>query len=163
MRNEIGNFKNKLFGGFDRHDVVNYIEEIAAARNQYRQEAETLREQVEELTARVETAESAEERARADAADADHRAEEIRITAVQDAAAALADLEEKYREIRMDMEVTAAHVRCELTRIGESIQGLLQAFTTTEEKISALRASLRVQLPAEAVEGEEHQQWRNEE
>ena len=40
MAQERGSFRRKLFGGFDRTDVINYIETVAEQRNKYQAEAQ---------------------------------------------------------------------------------------------------------------------------
>ena len=54
MEQEKGNFKSRVFGGFNRHDVIDYIETLATERNELSRENERLRGQVEALEERLE-------------------------------------------------------------------------------------------------------------
>lgn len=50
-----GNFRRKLFGGFDRTDVINYIETIAGQRNKYQTEAQKFAKESDELRTKLDS------------------------------------------------------------------------------------------------------------
>lgn len=49
MADKRGSFRRKLFGGFDRNDVIDYIETIAGERNKYQTEAQKFAKEAGEL------------------------------------------------------------------------------------------------------------------
>ena len=53
---ETGSFRSKLFGGFDRKDVADYIERLAAERNDSIVKTRDLEVKVEQLEGELETA-----------------------------------------------------------------------------------------------------------
>ncbi|MBE6949577.1 MAG: hypothetical protein E7456_07020 [Ruminococcaceae bacterium] len=55
MADERGSFRRRLFGGFDRVDVINYIEDIAIERNKHQETAAKLQEEVSELRDQAES------------------------------------------------------------------------------------------------------------
>ncbi len=49
MEQEKGNFRGRLFGGFNRRDVIDYIEVLAGERGELERENQKLRERIWEL------------------------------------------------------------------------------------------------------------------
>ena len=69
--------------------------------------------------------------------------------AVKESDEIVGDLEERYAALKTDMEVTAAHMRCELKKMNDYLSSITDAFSNTEKKISELRKSVTGGLPAE--------------
>lgn len=53
MAEERGSFRRRVFGGFDRNDVINYIETIAVQRNEYQARTKELTQEANELRVRL--------------------------------------------------------------------------------------------------------------
>ena len=53
MSQERGGFRRRFFGGFDRTDVINYIENISVQRNRYQAEAQKYAAEAEELRSKL--------------------------------------------------------------------------------------------------------------
>ena len=49
LEQEKGNFRGRLFGGFNRRDVIDYIEVLAGERGELERENQKLRERIWEL------------------------------------------------------------------------------------------------------------------
>ena len=129
---ETGNFKSRLFGGFDRQDVSDYITAPARERNRLRTEVDRLRAENEELRQRAAAAEETAETERL-------RAETFVITERAAAAGELQKLCDRYAEVRSDLDVTATHVRCEILRLADSLTLLTGVFGQAGERFSELR------------------------
>jgi len=180
-------FRGRLFGGFDRRDVVDYISRLADERNQAIVERDQLFERVaqleEELAALTgepddvpeteepeidasETEEPLPETQKEEHAaapdDAPDRIPEeamravftemfqnMKGNAVKETDEIVGDLEERYASLKTDMEVTAAHMRCELKKMSDYLSSVTEAFSNTEKKIGELRQSVSDGLPAE--------------
>ena len=114
MNAEKGNFRRNLFGGFNREDVIKYIEQLSAERNKYKNDCLRLEGEAEELRARLD---EALRRAEAEA----KRADEIRIAAAKDAAEMVRALEEKYEKVRIEMEETLSNLKSDILRANDSL------------------------------------------
>lgn len=55
MADKRGSFRRKLFGGFDRNDVIDYIETIAGERNKYQTEAQKFAKEADELREKLDS------------------------------------------------------------------------------------------------------------
>ena len=118
---EAQGFKRCAFGGFDRKDVINYIENLASERN-------ALASENEKLKAELEGRNVGQNESGVSAAD---RADEI-----------LAELEKQYNLLCADVDVNVAHVKCETNNVEERLQRLSGALKDTGARISSLRTSL---------------------
>lgn len=139
MSPESRNFKCRFIGGFDRHDVMTYIEELAAQRNMYRDCSTELKSKLEEMKANLDLA-----RQELDAAN--NRIVDIKINALNDAAASLDALQKQYDTVRSDMEVTAAHVRNELSRVSDTLELMSSILDTTGARFGELRNIIGTEL-----------------
>ena len=129
---EIGNFKSKLFGGFDRQDVSDYIKQLASERNCLTEKCDELEAGMSALLERAEEAEkTAEEQKR--------RTDEYLVCARESVVRELTELLEKYESVRSDMEVTTSHIRCELTRLGDGLSLLTEVFRKAGDRFSELK------------------------
>jgi len=147
---ETGNFKSRLFGGFDRQDVSDYITTLARERNRLRTEVETLRSENEALKARAEAAEASAEAEK-------RRAEDFVISERAAARDELQTLCDKYAEVRSDLDVTATHVRCEILRLADNLTLLTGVFGQAGERFEELRGlvSDESDAPEETADGTE--------
>ncbi|MGE4484526.1 MAG: DivIVA domain-containing protein [Oscillospiraceae bacterium] len=142
MGDVTGRFRTSVFGGFDRGDVVAYLEKIAGERNEYKEKTQKLEDELnaerEEYGERLKNIERELKTAREELTAAEKRAEEVRVSAVSDAVRFLDELKDKYENVRTDMEVTTNHLRCELTRLGDSLSLITSVFSKTGERFSEL-------------------------
>ena len=58
MSGEKGNFRTRLFGGFNRQDVISYIEELASRRTACEKERDRLRGELDAANDRVSSLEN---------------------------------------------------------------------------------------------------------
>ena len=117
---EMNGFKRRVFGGFDRRDVVKYIEELASERNALLKENEKLRGELDG----IEEVQSASK------------------PAVADACEILSSLEKEYSILCADVEVSAAHLKCESEAAGKRMASVTELLKDTGERISHLRQEL---------------------
>lgn len=132
MSGETCNFKTRLFGGFDRRDVIAYIEKLAAQRNKYQVSSKKLEDQMVELREKLTEAEN-------EIAEANRRIVEINIAALTDAARTITELQDKYESVRSDMEVTATHIKGELIRVGDTLMLMSSVLNTAGQRFADLR------------------------
>ena len=144
-----GNFRSKLFGGFDRSDVTSYIEKLATERNRYKKETEKHSETIEELNGRIDLLEErisalseALDAAEAEARTAKESEEEYRRSALSQAESAVGKLKEKYEVLREEIVTAAVRLRTEMCDSGEKITGLAAQLETAEEVFSPLNQVL---------------------
>ena len=156
-------FKTAMFGGFDRQDVVAYIEktaresgeraaalererdELAAQREALTQEGETLRGENQSLSERC---------AALEAALAEKSAEEDRLrgrvealAGLESEAARLRGVEREYQTYRAHMVDVELEARQRADEIGREAQERAEKLLReTEERCEALRARLRAEL-----------------
>ena len=148
--------RGRLFGGFDRRDVVEYIEQLAAQRNALLQENEALKEQLsvmeeqrasapvlpdedapaDDLAAAVE---EFLEKVQKDMQSAEVSEQEEKKEAERKADQLLAELEEKFQDTKTDVEVTTSHMRCELQKMSDMLSALSLALESTGRRIHELR------------------------
>ena len=115
-------FKRRAFGGFDRKDVINYIEELAAERNALAAENEKLRSELDRCECIAENCDDGEN--------------------IKNADEILASLEKEYSILCADVDVNLAHVKCETDNVEERLRKLSDALKDAGGRISALRTSL---------------------
>ena len=110
VRGEKGNFKGRVFGGFNRHDVIDYIETLAAERNTLARENERLRGKIEALEERLETPSDRPEPEAPACAAAEALEEERRELrrAAQEALRALREVKSQYDTVCADIKVNAS-------------------------------------------------------
>ena len=120
---EAQGFKRRAFGGFDRKDVINYIEELAEERNALAAENKKLRAELERCSEFAELS--------GDADDSAKNADEI-----------LAELEKEYSILCADVDVNLAHVKCETDNVEERLKKLSDALKDAGGRISSLRTNL---------------------
>ncbi len=135
MAKESGSFRGKLFGGFDRRDVSDYIEKIAAERNKYKKELNAMTGRVEELEQKLNAAEAELEISR--------QTEESRRLEFHEEAAGIArTMRERFETINGEVSDTMEHIRCGMTTISDSLIHLTGAMSDARDQFEELEESI---------------------
>ena len=156
MSGETGNFKSKIFGGFDRDDVVSYIEQLASERNQLLEENEKLRDENEALKASLQNGENTEPALENITLDEktepvpnleELRAEvqEERRALLAEAASVFDQVSEKYTIVQNDLETTADHLRAELAGMLDKISVLSTALNSSGVRLADIRSKVNME------------------
>lgn len=135
---ETGNFKTKMFGGFNRRDVASYIESLAQERNTLLEENEKLTAELEQLRNAQAAAQSSEEPEAAPAASAESAKETL-----DEAAELLKELKAAYDAIKSDIDVSTSHAKCELTKLSDTMTSLNNIFSNYGARLDELEAKLK--------------------
>ena len=158
MGGENGNFRSRLFGGFDRSDVIKYIEKLAEERNSLRMENERLQEQAAQLEEQL-SGKNAEGDSRILQLEA--QLEEERTKSCEAWEATLADVEnavrelrQKYEEIRSDMDINLTQTRCEITKAGECVDRMYAAFESAGTRLDEIEKTVLSMKKSAGNEGE---------
>ena len=139
MPQETGNFKSRLFGGFDRHDVIEYIEELAAERNALQRENEELRAQLDEAM-EMEPAVSTD--LGEDAAKSVEQYKKQKSEILAKTKETLCDLWEKYDSVCGDLKVNVTQIQGELTDMGVLLGGLVDSMASVGLRLKELYDSI---------------------
>ena len=110
MSGEIKIFKRELVGGFDRQDVIEYIERQAKEKQRFKEEAETAGREIGALQQQI-TALDAE-------------VKNVKTQAMNETEAALAELMESYLAVKSDIEAITGSIKNELSLIGDALARL---------------------------------------
>lgn len=162
MSEEKGNFKSRVFGGFDRRDVIQYIESLAKERNALALENQKLRGQVEALEDRVSELSSRRPEEPEDAAGAPECAtpelpgqEELvsaRVREVLDNAhGVLNDARSAYKQICGDININASQADHELRAVSAKLTALQESLRAAGERLEAMDAELEI-MPLQGPE-----------
>lgn len=133
MGSELGGFKSRFFGGFDRKDVIDYIEKAAAERNELTKEKEKLVEENEKLNEKISAIssdlvllktenrelKSKLEEAENSAKSQEESLRELRETIISDTMAALEELSKKCDDINASFDSTSEKVNEALSNMRE--------------------------------------------
>lgn len=167
MSDEKGNFRKKLFGGFDESDVIRYIERISRKTTKNEAETENLRDEIarltnenaqlraeyeserEELMREIDALraekESLAERYKAESAV--HRRElavlHEKRRGAEDAERLVVELYEKCGALNRSIEASEEKARTELGTIEASLSALSTLTADAEEKLGAIRDSIK--------------------
>lgn len=165
---EIGSFKSKLFGGFDRKDVVNYIEKLAAERNEYIVKCRDLEVKVQELEGKIEDIRSEYERkisevqaeneskieeitseyemklteAEAAIVCANLKAEEKRTTEREEALKVLGDVVDRFEAAGSDTVLLCSRIVEDLKETANKIEGLPDIVVSAKERIDEIKSKI---------------------
>lgn len=156
MEQERGNFKSRVFGGFNRHDVIGYIEALAKERNDLKRENVALRGKVEALEDRLAGCAPAEDDACAapDLPDQETlvraRVEEV----LRNAHAALAEVRDAYDALSGDIRQSVGETAAELMSLAEKLGKLQAALQEGEERLEALDTELDI-MPLTGAEAQD--------
>ena len=122
MEEEKGNFRGKLFGGFNRNDVINYIESAAAQFNATEKERDDLAEEKERLTEELEELKC-----------------ELEAQKESAAAEAVDELIKRCGDIKADMAVNVTNTR---RRILDGLEGVESVAGELEKRLNKLRENI---------------------
>lgn len=136
MEQEKGNFRGRVFGGFDRQDVIDYIESLATERNSLSRENQALQERLWEL----------EERASAPAGESDSASgqrQEI-CAALEEARELLRSVKREYDALCADVKINATQAEGELMTISTRLSGIQAALGSAGEKLEEIGSRLEI-------------------
>lgn len=134
MKGERGNFKGRVFGGFNRHDVIDYIETLAAERNELSRENERLRGQINALEERLE--QEPEE-----PVEQEDSRRELR-DALEEAREVLNGVKSEYDAVCTDIKINATQTDHELKLITAKLTGLQASLADAGKRLEAIGAEL---------------------
>ena len=143
---EKGNFKGRVFGGFNRHDVIDYIETLATERNELSRENERLRGQVEALEERLEEASQPAPGPEAQPED-DGRQELLK--ALEQAEQILRDVKREYDNVCADLKINVSQADHEMKQISAKLSGLQSSLDAAGERLEAVSAQLEEKRDAQ--------------
>ena len=160
MLQETGNFRGKLFGGFDRQDVIDYIEEIAGERNSLQEENERLLQRLELFEERYgacpqdipEDTAAGEDASDTDDRYADTRAELAAL--VSEAEDTLEDVLRRYDAVCADIKINVTQAQCELSKAEGHSRSLTGSLENAGERLREISRAIG-KIKEELVSGEE--------
>ena len=132
VEKERGNFKGRVFG-FDRRDVIGYIETLAGERNRLAQENQTLRGKLEALEERLAQQEAAQE---------EPSAQEQMNEAMNKALETLDTLRADFDGLLGDVRINVSQSKDELRSVCEKLDKLTETLKAAGERLGALRNGL---------------------
>ncbi len=156
MEQEKGNFKSRVFGGFNRQDVIGYIESLAKERNDLKRENGALRGKVEALEDRLAELSGGEDAPCATPALPDQealvraRVEEV----LRNAHAALAEIRDAYQALAGDVRQSAGETAASLMSLAGKLGELQAALQEGEERLEALDTELDI-MPLTGAEAQD--------
>lgn len=154
---EKNTFRGKLFGGFDRKDVVSYIEKLAAERNEYKgkcaeleininelkDEMDALRAEYEEkLAAQAQEYEEKLTVAEAAVVCANLQAEEKRTEEKLAAAKLLDEIIERFDSAESDSRLICSHMLDDLKVVRKNVERLPDVLVSSKERFVEIREKL---------------------
>ena len=141
MNQETGNFKSMLFGGFNRRDVIDYIEVLAAERNELQKENEHLLEQLE-LASETNLNNSTDDAASVGSDNAiqdelkEYRKKVDQI--LSDAKRELAEIKNKYDLVSSDLKINVTQATGDLASMSSQLESLLDMMSAASSKLTQL-------------------------
>lgn len=135
MISDVRHFKRRFFGGFDSHDVMAYIEELAAQRNKYKMSGDRLEAELKDLNAEI-------KRLQTELDEADRRIMDIKIKTLDEASGSISTLKDTYSNIRSEMESTTNTICSELSRLNSTLTLLSSVLDKTGSRFTELQAML---------------------
>ena len=135
MSGDIRHFRRRLFGGFDEHDVMRYIEDLAAQRNKYKLTGDRKEQDIQNLQQEL-------KRLQTELDDADRRITDIKGQSAQPSRRDIASLKESYQSIRTEMEETAQAISGELTKLGSTLTLLSSVLDKTGYRFSEIESGV---------------------
>ncbi len=133
MEQEKGNFRGRVFG-FNRRDVIDYIEELATERNSLARENRELQERLFELE------ESASAPIPEDNGGENCRAEISE--ALEDARELLRAVRAEYDALCADVKINASQAEGELKTVSARLSGIQTTLRTAGERLEAISEKL---------------------
>ena len=110
MNGDVRHFRRKLFGGFDSRDVIQYIEELAAQRNKYKQTGDKLELEIKNLNAEMKKLQDALD-------DTDRRINDT----LDEASSSIATLKDTYLDIQSEMETSTTTISSEVAKLSSTL------------------------------------------
>lgn len=135
MAGERGNFKSRVFGGFDRRDVIGYIEKLAAERNALSRENQALREKLEALEDRVN--DTPEEVVSQAESDIEEKRRELDC-AIEEVRGMLSDINREYSNICGDININVTQAGHELSVMSDKLNKLSELLTSAGGRLEEL-------------------------
>lgn len=126
-------------GGFNRMDVVKYIECLAAERNKYKSEAEALTDELSLTEQKVESLEKNavnQEKALADL-------ESTRLRLCEEMRSIIENTRDEYSSMKTEAEQSAAHLREELMKLCGDCEKLIALLDKSEGRLAALDINIK--------------------
>ena len=141
MTQERGNFRGRLFGGFNRKDVINYIEALAEERNKLAQENAQLKEQMEAIAESQQASEISEN----DNRDIQEKSEYVKVEPSVNCGGAAAEIRETVLQMRnsieafqRDIRINVINAQSEIADITAKFTEILGAVESVEERLESL-------------------------
>ena len=155
MGGETGKFRGSFLGGFNRQDVVNYIEQMSAERQSIGEERESFREKTDEFESRIFALEQENEALRAELEEERAKNFALQNKAAEEALLALNELKSKFASVRADVGLDVNHTKRELERMSAGVTGVTGFFEETEKRIASLEDEIAaMRTPEEGAEEE---------
>lgn len=152
VEQEKGNFKGRVFGGFNRKDVIDYIESLAAERNDLALENRKLSGRVEALEEKLEELRQ-DGPASSELPDQEElvraRAEQV----IENARGILSDVRRAYEELCGDIGINVSQADHELKTASSRLTALQDTLKNAGERLSALDTELDI-MPLDGQEAE---------
>ena len=136
MAGEINSFRSRFFGGFNRGDVVEYIEKLSKERNEMEAAKIKAEDEVRALTPEI-------ERFRSEAEEARRLLEEDRdrlAGAFKSAGNAFAEYEDEFKKLCEEMNLAAANLSAELKKAVETTARMPPMLSRAAERLEELRS-----------------------
>ncbi len=154
-------FRRKLIGGFNRGDVIKYIESLAGERNDYKSRCAERDAQLEKIQNEYAELSDTVDSLRRELDEAQNRADEYKLSVLDSTEKAVDELFEQYNIVRYDMDGAVARINSELSKVSETLSKMseiLDKGTSSiqvmsdyidSEKISILSESKPIKLSNE--------------
>ena len=146
MGGENWKFKSEVFGGFNRRDVINYIEKLASERNELQKENERLSERISEMEKELLDKSSADS---ATIAQLETELEmertsarEAREIAAEGAEKIMGEFRSKYDEFREEMKTGLTNAHSELAKSSKYINRFWGMFETAGKRLSEMEQTV---------------------
>ncbi len=143
MTQERGNFRGRLFGGFNRKDVINYIEALAEERNKLAQENAQLKEQMEAIAESQQASEISE--GGNGNRDIQEKSEYVKVEPSANYGGAAAEIRETVLQMRnsieafqRDIRINVINAQSEIADITAKFTEILGAVESVEERLESL-------------------------
>lgn len=141
MKGERGNFKSRVFGGFNRHDVIDYIETLAAERNELSRENERLRGQIDALE---EGLDREPQPVPEEPVEQEDSRRELRV-ALEEVREVLNGVKSEYDAVCTDIKINATQTDHELKLIAAKLTGLQASLAAAGKRLEAIGAELNTE------------------
>ncbi len=146
MTQETGNFRSRLFGGFDKQNVMDYIESLSRERNDLQKENEALREKLMEAKAQIDELKSAAAAERCEEPEQPTVPEPEPPKAVEETVKEALEIVEwlrsRYEEICADVRIDISQTEADVTRLTGKTAGLMETLKSAGGRLEHLAREL---------------------